>query len=481
MKNGMRIARRRSPLVGGLAALVVSATVIGFGMTTVDAAAGDGEAVSRPPACAEPRPPAEGDPQPGPKPTTVTTVGQAYYCILDNYYSGPILDPRSLLVPAFAALTQELQRRGIDQSHATLPRLSGKKDADWTAFSRVYQKIAAALPDDAARQASAAAALEGMLDSLNDNHVAWRKGYHSNTTGLGVSAVNGPDQVDPTATEPLYVTSVAPGSPADRAGVKPGDEILAVNDVPPYVNGVPVEGVLGWLVESKAGTPLKLTLHRPATDITFTAALTAAIVQPSRPPLVEGKLVDGDLAYVTMRAFAPGSADQVLAAIASLRGNTELRGVILDLRGNTGGRMEDVSRLLGAWARDKVFAYMCDVKDRCTPNRTDNSVESINLPLVALTDRRCASACDAFAGAVKDLDLGTLVGTRTAGIASGPQNLFRLDDGSDITLPKYHGLAANKEVINTIGVAPDHFAPVTAADLSAGRDPGLAKAKALLG
>jgi len=479
-----RTARTSRLLAGGAAALLASG-LLAYGNPFAANATASQAPANRPPACeTPPETPPKTPPETPPelKPTTMTTIGQAYYCILDNYYSGSVLDDRSLLVPAFAALTQELQRRGLDQSGATMPALTGKKDDDWAAFSRVYEQITAKLPEDTAvRQPVAEATMKAMLDSLNDNHVQWQRGFQFNMTGIQLSAVNGPGHVDPVATEPLFVTKVSPRSPAERAGVKPGDEIVAVNDVAPYVNGVLAEGVLKWIFSSPEGTPVKLTVHRPATDATFTITVTAAAgSEPPPPPEVKSKLVASDIAYVTMPAFAPGFADKVLAAIAELRKNTELRGVILDLRGNGGGLPEEVSRLLGALAHDKVTSYWCDVKDHCTANRTDDSVELLNLPLVALTDRSCASACDSFTSAVKDLDLGTLVGTRTAGAVSGPGLLYLLNDGSAIILPKYHEIAANKEVVNTIGVAPDHYAPLTAADLSAGRDPGVDKALELL-
>lgn len=69
-----------------------------------------------------------------------------------------------------------------------------------------------------------------------------------------------------------------------------------------------------------------------------------------------------------------------------------------------------------AFVHDKVWYSECDVSGSCTPQRTDTTTPLLNLPMVALTDRNCASACDAFSDAVKDLKL---VGARTAGIA-GP-------------------------------------------------------------
>ena len=73
----------------------------------------------------------------------------------------------------------------------------------------------------------------------------------------------------------------------------------------------------------------------------------------------------------------------------------------------------------------------------CPATRTDTSVPLLHLPLVVLTDRNYVSACDAFSGAVKDLRLGTLVGTRTAGIVSAPATGYLLDDSSVLGLPAH--------------------------------------------
>ena len=61
-------------------------------------------------------------------PTTVTTIGQAYYCVFAHYYAGPVLDDRVLLAGAFAGFTQELDQLGMDQPDATMPALTGNRD-----------------------------------------------------------------------------------------------------------------------------------------------------------------------------------------------------------------------------------------------------------------------------------------------------------------------------------------------------------------
>lgn len=341
-------------------------------------------------------------------------------------------------MPAFAAVTRELQRRSIDGSGVTLPALTGRRNADWAAFSRVYSKEADALPDDRARAAIAAAAIHAMTKALNDNHASWSGSLTPEPYGLGLSVTTVAGGIEPTAVEPAYIRSVAPGSPAQAAGLRLGDEVLSVNGVPLFTNGTVNDGALSLLNRGVPGTTAKVTLRRPATGETFSANLTPA--QYPLPPLgsVHSRLVGGNVAYVAMTAFTPEAADKVLAAIGDLRAKAALRGVVLDLRGNGGGSPAAVAKLLGSLAHDKITSYWCDVKDKCKPNRTDDSVALLNLPVTVLTDRHCASACDSYSAAVKDLGLGTLVGTRTAGLVSGPGEAYTLGDGTRLMLRVRH-------------------------------------------
>jgi carboxyl-terminal processing protease len=425
-------------------------------------------------------------------PTTVTTLEQGYYCVFDHYYSGSQLDDRTLLVAAFAAFTKELRVLGLDQPNATMPALTGSRDKDWDAFAAVYSAVVNRLPaDPALRQEVASATMQGMIGSLDDDHTRWdREAPNGGPFGLVLSDLSGDDRATPLVRDPLFVTSMLPGSPATAAGILPGDEIAAVNGVPPFVNGQLSQGVLDWLHAPKA--PVKVTLHRPKDDTTFTVTLDPAGPRqpppgggsgsqpPPQQPGVTSRLLPGGLAYVLMPDFGSGRADQVLAAIAALRAKTDLKGVVLDLRGNTGGDPAEDARLLGAWAHDTTWSYFCDVHGHCDPQRTDDSVPLLHLPLVALTDGNCASGCDAFAATVKDRHLGTLVGTRTAGVIAGPGTSYLLDDNSVLGLTQQRALMADKEIQSGIGTVPDHQAPLTAAALSAGRDPGVDKAVSLL-
>jgi carboxyl-terminal processing protease len=439
----------------------------------------------QPPPCSANLPPAP----PPLKPTTVTTIGQAYYCVFAHYYAGPVLDDRMLLAAAFAGFTQQLDRLGMDRPDATMPALTGHREADWTAFAAVYQKVTRQLPaSPAQRQELATAALTGMIASLHDNHARWEypappPGYVPGDLGIMTSPAPPLADVAPQeALPPLFVTAVEPGSPADSHGVRPGDIIVLVDGAPPFADGMISDGVMKLLFGPyPQADRVSVRLQRPATGRTWTVTLTPAFNQAPPSPSASPKLLNRDIAYVQLSGFFPGAADVVLQVISNLANGVKLRGLILDLRGNGGGTVADPARLLGAFIHGKAWIYDCDVHGNCTATYTDSSVPLLHLPLVVLTDRNCVSACDAFSGAVKDLRLGTLVGTRTAGIVSAPAAGYLLDDGSVLGLPAKRELSAHHELINGIGVAPDYYIPLTAQDLSTGHDPDITKALSLLG
>lgn len=460
-----------------LAAVAVTAATAGAARTS-----GAAQAASTPPACS----PAQQASVPGP--TTVTTIGQAYYCIFAHYYGGPVLDDRVLLAGAFAGLTQGLNRLGTDRPDATMPALTGSRDSDWAAFAAAYSRVIGDVPLRDVQQV-AAAAMTGMAAALNDDHARWRYpspqppgASPSDIYGLGIStspdagvAKNAPGETLP----PAVVTSVDPGSPAARAGTRPGDIITAVNGAPPFTDGMLSPGVFYLLNQQyPQQQALRITVRWPVTGATRTVTITPALYKAPAP--VTSKLLDGDIAYVQLSAFNPGAANQVLAAVKSQEKTAKLRALILDVRGNGGGSPAEDPVLLGAFEHGTAYAYDCTVTGTCSAEYPDASTPLLHLPLAVLTDRNCLSACEAFSGAVKDLHLGTLIGTRTAGIVAGPGLAWALDDGSTLGLPATHDLSADHELIDGIGVAPDYYLPSTAQDLATGHDPDIAKALALL-
>ncbi|MEV0381645.1 S41 family peptidase [Nonomuraea sp. NPDC050643] len=421
--------------------------------------------------------------------TTIDVIEQAYFCILGNYYSGSTLDARSLLTAGFVALTQELNRGGRDVPEATMPALTGDRKADWAAFEAVYRRTTDQVPDR--RDELAVVTLEAIVAALDDNHANWAHDvkrppdyYDGDGYGLGLQAnVNGPQvHGNPgVALAPLFVTTVQGGA-AQAAGLRPGDVIESINGSAPFIDGTATPAIAALYPRYPEARPVRLRLLRQSTGRRWSVTLKPGLFQRDLAGLqvVRSKLLEDDVAYVRMTGFAPDSATRVFTAISRLRTGRTLTGVVLDLRGNGGGSPVEAARLLSAFVHGKVTAYQCTVNGACDTSRTDDTVELLGLPLVVLTDRSCASACEHVSAAVKDLRIGRLVGTRTAGVISGPAQPYLLSNNTTLSFPDRHHLGPGREVIDRIGVPPDHHVPLTPQDAATGRDPALAKALTLL-
>ncbi|WP_346108626.1 S41 family peptidase [Nonomuraea maheshkhaliensis] len=423
---------------------------------------------------------------PGPEtPTTIDVIEQAYFCILGAYYSGATLDARALLNAGFAALVQELNRGGRDLPEATMPALTGDREADWTAFETAFRNVTDQVPG--LRDKLAVVTLEAIVAALGDNHARWTHGnrrppgyYDGDGYGLGLEA-NVTPGAPGVAVPPLFVTAVQGGA-ARAAGLRPGDVVESIDGSAPFVDGKAGPVIAGLYPEYPRTRPVRLRLLRPSTGRRWSVTLKPGLFQRDLAALqvVRSELLDDDIAYVRLRGFAPDSADRVLRAIARLRKGRTLSGVVLDLRGNGGGSPTEATRLVSAFAHGKVTAHLCTPDDTCEALRTDDTVELVGLPLAVLTDRGCASACEHFSSAIKDLRAGLLIGTRTAGVISGPARPYQLGDNTTLSFPSKHHLGPGREVIDRIGVAPDHHVVLSQEDAATGRDPALAKALTLL-
>ena len=274
--------KRRLTVLAAMAAVVVAGAA---GCTQTATHVSGTASPSSPVASGQP-PPCSPNPPPTPpplKPTTVTTIGQAYYCVFAHYYAGPVLDDRVLLAGAFAGFTQELDRLGMDQPDATMPALTGNRDRDWDAFAAVYQKVTSRLPaSPAQRQELAAATMTGMIASLDNNHARWS--YPAPPPGdvpgdLGIMTSPAPPLAQTAPQEalpPLFITAVLPGSPAASAGLRPGDVIVSVDGAPPFPGGIISAGVMNLLFGPyPAPGGVTVRLHRPAR--TFALALDLRI------------------------------------------------------------------------------------------------------------------------------------------------------------------------------------------------------------
>jgi carboxyl-terminal processing protease len=253
----------------------------------------------------------------------------------------------------------------------------------------------------------------------------------------------------------VTVVSVFPGTPAEQAGVQPGDKIMQVNGQD--MTGKPLEEVTG-AVKGPAGTKAAITLYRPLERETLELIVTRASISI---PTVSHQMLDGVIGYIRIEGFERVTLNQFIEAFEDLQ-SQQMRGLIIDVRNNPGGLLDVVAQISNILLPKGVITY---TEDKNGQRRFYNSDEKhANLPLVMLVNENSASASEVLSGAVRDLSGGVLVGTKTFGKGI-VQNLYPLPDGSAIkvTVAKYY--TPNGVCIQGEGLVPDYIVEV-AAELS---------------
>jgi carboxyl-terminal processing protease len=284
-------------------------------------------------------------------------------------------------------------------------------------------------------------------------------------TGVGIR-VTRPDE-----SQPPYVTEVFRDSPAAAAGVKPGDQLIAVNGT--STNGRSLTEVV-TAIRGAQGTKVVLSVGRggqPPTDIQITRA-------PVDAPRVEGAVRGGVLGVLRIRSFGDGVPEQVQQLLTQGR-NRGARAWIVDLRGNPGGSLESMARVATNFIEARPVGLAVDRNGQSDPIVAPGRPAIPRFPFVVLVDHETSSAAELLAAAIKEYQAAPLVGTRTAGSVglAAPQPL---SDGSAIQVTIRRLVAPSGAQINKQGVQPDVEAELTLDDLQRGDDPQLLRAVEIL-
>ncbi|MEU1595187.1 S41 family peptidase [Streptomyces sp. NPDC005708] len=258
-------------------------------------------------------------------------------------------------------------------------------------------------------------------------------------TGVGLSARRERDGR-------IEVTRVQPGSPADAAGIRTGDRLRSVDGE--NVDGRPVTEVVSFLRgdadDAPAGTPVRLGLQRGThrwNEVLRRARLSTDSVTVRR--------LRGDVTMIRVAAFTKGSGDLVREAVAAAPKGA---GIVLDLRGNSGGLVTEAVTAASAFLDGGLVATY-DVKGDERALHADPGGDTTR-PLVALVDGGTMSAAELLTGALQDRGRAVVVGTRTFGKGS-VQMPSRLPDGSVAELTVGHYRTPAGRSVDGRGITPD--------------------------
>lgn len=341
----------------------------------------------------------------------------------------------------------------------------------WEAWNIVHEQFVDQPVDDLQLMQGA---IRGMLDSLGDPHTGYMtpEEYDQATMPLDGSYTGIGAWVD-TSGEYLTIISPMAGSPAETAGVKSGDQIIAVDgvDVTQTDPSVVLQSVLG-----PEGTTVVLTVYRPESNETLDFSIVRAHITI---PSIESRMLDENIAYIYLATFGENSAQDLIDALTTLLAENP-RGLILDLRDNSGGYVDTAIEIISQFLPNGTVMIEKLGTGEEIPFEVIPGGIATEIPMVVLVNGGSASASEIAAGAIQDYERGLIVGTTTYGKGS-VQNWIPLnnDQGAvKVTIARW--LTPKGRLIHEVGLTPDYVVELTEEDIEAGVDPQLDKAIELL-
>lgn len=387
-------------------------------------------------------------------------IGGAFYL---GYYEG-VKNPKETII------------RGVENPQ------SNEKNIDfnlfWDAWQIVKNKYIEG--DKITNQQLLYGAISGLLNATDDPYSnffspADAKKFSQEISGQfgGIGAELG------IKNEQLIIVSPLKDTPADKAGIRAGDEILKINDT--ITVGFTTEDAVK-LIRGEPKTKVTLTIFRNGWEQPKDFVITRDIIQI---PTLESKEIE----------LKPGSREKILyLRLYNFNENApylfyqeavkamfyDNKGIVFDLRNNPGGYLE-VANALAGWFLDKNAVVVKEKfrSGEIQETKANGSELFKNIPIVVLINQGSASAAEILAGALRDNRKVMLVGKKSFGKGS-VQEIETLKDGSMIKITFAHWLTPNGTVIEKNGLKPDYEVDLTDDDIKAGRDPQLDKAMEVL-
>jgi len=330
----------------------------------------------------------------------------------------------------------------------------------WEAWQIVHDEYLVQPVDD---EKMMQGAIRGMMDSLGDPHSAYMDPVEYSDASAPLEGYSGIGAWVNTEGKYLTITEPMKGSPSESAGIKKGDQIIAID-------GVDMTGTLPELARQKilgpAGSQVVLTIKREGVDQPFDVPITRAQITI---PSTEYRMLDNNIAYIRLNAFSDTTGDELHAALQELLAQNP-KGLILDLRYNGGGYLDAAIQVGSEFLPDGVVAYEEDGNGtRKTFNVTGDGIAT-QIPMVVLVNEWSASASELVAGALQDRGRAQLIGVTTYGKGTVQNWISLADNEGAIRVTIARWLTPNERNVTGTGLTPDIEVKISDADAQAGID-----------
>lgn len=372
-----------------------------------------------------------------------------------------VLLPLSLLLfvfslPAIGATTSSnIQQRTVNQ---------GVPITELRDFARVLTLIQQNYVTPVSDKQLIDAAIAGMVASL-DPHSAWLDSAQLDELKTLTDGSFGGLGIEIGSTHG-HVNIITPldDSPADRAGIEAGDEILEIDGK--SIQNDSLADIVDKL-RGKVGSKVVLTLERAHQPHPFKVTLTRDDIKLQS---VKRRMLTTGYAYLRITQFQDNTAADVKSALKKLRQHTPFYGLVLDLRNNPGGVFDAAIAVADAFLNQGLIVYTQgrNVDSRVNFNATPGDLLD-GAPLVVLVNSGSASAAEIVAGALKDQQRAILVGQRTFGKGSVQSVIPMSDDKAlKLTIARYYTPSGRS--IQAQGIEPDIMLNVAAVKLEQDQD-----------
>ncbi|MEK7520139.1 MAG: S41 family peptidase, partial [Patescibacteria group bacterium] len=263
------------------------------------------------------------------------------------------------------------------------------------------------------------------------------------------------------------------GMPAERAGLKAGDRILAINAT--STADMTVEDAV-TIIRGTVGTPVKLTIERAGNLVPLEFTIVRETITV---PTLDWRMQTPTVAYIKLHNFF-GNIEKDFAQAVKAAKAAGMQKIILDLRNNPGGLLDASINI----ASEFIPAGKTVVSEDFGPGKGKYDFPSYGgtltqTPVVVLVNGGSASAAEILAGALKDQRGAKLIGEKTFGKGS-VQELVQLSGGMSLKVTVAKWLTPSGAMIDQQGITPDKVVPLTDADTAAGKDPQLDEALAVV-